>query len=166
MDNKSYNVAKLSNAFSTGSGGANFERHIQAVFVLSLLVDGFSPIIDAPIERLEFQAKHLGYDVDDLVVISSTGTKLLCQMKRSLAITKSDVTFQEVLTAAWSDFKKDSFNTATDKIALITSFISKESIYSLRYIHDQALAASSADTFLIEFINPNSRPKMLGTDLR
>ena len=72
---KDYDVAKLSNSFSTGSGGANFERRVQAVFLLALLVDGFSPIIDAPIKQLEFQAKHLGIDVDDLVVVSSDGAK-------------------------------------------------------------------------------------------
>ena len=148
MVSKKYDVAKLSNAFSTGSGGTNFERHIQAVFVLALLVDGFSPIIDAPIERLEFQAKHLGYDIDDLVVISSIDTKLLCQMKHSLTVAEGDGTFQDVIAAAWSDFKKDSFDTTTDKIALITSFIAKDSIHALRYIHDQSLAASSADTFI------------------
>jgi len=129
MDNKKYNVTKLSNAFSTGSGGANFERHIQAIFVLALLVDGFSPIIDAPIERLEFQAKHLGYDVDDLVVVSSNGTQLLCQIKHSLSVSENNSTFQEVITAAWSDFKKSSFNPDTDKITLITGFIAKDSMH-------------------------------------
>ena len=148
MENKKYSVTKLSNAFSTGSGGANFERRIQAIFVLTLLVDGFSPILGTPIERIEFQAKHLGYDIDDLVVISSKGEKLLCQMKHSLAVTLKDTTFQEVITAAWSDFQKDSFNVETDKITLITSFIAKDTIDSLRYIHDQALVALNADMFI------------------
>ena len=83
---KKYSVTELSNSFTTGSGGANFERRIQAIFVLTLLVDGFSPILGTPIERIEFQAKHLGYDIDDLVVISSKGEKLLCQMKHSLSV--------------------------------------------------------------------------------
>ena len=49
-------IAKLSNAFSTGGGGDNFQRRIQAVFLLALLVDGFSPILNMLVERGAFQA--------------------------------------------------------------------------------------------------------------
>lgn len=86
-------IAKLSNAFSTGSGGVNFERRVQAVFVLALLVDGFSPILHLPVQKIDFQAKHLGYNTDDLVVTAANShetAKLLCQMKRDLSITSND----------------------------------------------------------------------------
>ena len=151
MPKKSTDIAKLSNAFSTGSGGANFERHVQAIFVLSLIIDGFTPIIDVPVKRLDFQAKHQGYDVDDLLVVGSNPVrqvKLLCQIKHSLSVTNSDRTFQEVITAAWSDFNKPSFNQDYDRIALITGFIAKDSINALRYIHDQAIAASNESAFI------------------
>ena len=75
MPKKSTDIAKLSNAFSTGSGGANFERHVQAIFVLSLIIDGFTPIIDVPVKQLDFQAKHQGYDVDDLIVVGSNSVR-------------------------------------------------------------------------------------------
>lgn len=78
-------IARLSNAFSTGSGGANFERHVQAVFALTLLIDGFSPIMNIPIQRLDFQAKYLGYDVDDLVVTASKAGKEPKAIKYTLA---------------------------------------------------------------------------------
>lgn len=144
-------IAKLSNAFSTGSGGVNFERRVQAVFVLALLVDGFSPILHLPVQKIDFQAKHLGYNTDDLVVTAANShetAKLLCQMKRDLSITSNDDIFQEVLTAAWNDFCKANFNRYMDKIALITSFIAKDSIHALRYIHDQAMVASSAESYM------------------
>lgn len=144
-------ITKLSNAFSTGNGGVNFERRIQAVFVLALLVDGFSPILHLPVQRIDFQAKHLGYDTDDLVVTAANShktAKLLCQMKHDLSITTNNPIFQEVLNAAWSDFCKANFNQSTDKIALITSFIAKESIHALRYIHDQAMAETSAESYM------------------
>ena len=60
-----HNISELSSAFSTGNSGATFEHNIQAVFLLTLLVDGFSPILEAPIDRIELQAKHLGYAIDD-----------------------------------------------------------------------------------------------------
>lgn len=160
-------IAKLSNAFSTGNGGVNFERRIQAVFVLALLVDGFSPILHFPVQRIDFQAKHLSYDTDDLVVTATNShetVKLLCQMKHGLSITTSDPTFQEVLNAAWSDFCKADFNRSMDKIALITSFIAKESIHALRYIHDQAMAEPSAESYMnrinqAHFTNEATRKK-------
>ncbi len=54
------NVSKISNAFSTGGGGTNFEQQIQAMFLLSLIVDGFCPVINEKTKRVCFQAKNLG----------------------------------------------------------------------------------------------------------
>lgn len=39
-------ISKISNAFSTGGGGGNFEQQIQAMFLLSLLIDGFCPAMN------------------------------------------------------------------------------------------------------------------------
>ena len=66
-------VSSISNAFSTGGGGVNFEQQIQAMFLLSLLIDGFCPAMNEQTKRVCFQAKHLGYDVDDLVVFTDRG---------------------------------------------------------------------------------------------
>lgn len=121
-------VSKLSPAFMTGGGGENFERHVAAVFVLSLIIDGFAPVVDAPIKLLEFQAKKHGYDVDDFVVTAIRGKsekRLCCQVKHDVAVTATNSTFQEVITAAWSDFTKPDFNKKTDMIALVTGFICK-----------------------------------------
>ena len=105
-------ISKISNAFATGGGGVNFEQQIQAMFLLSLLVDGFCPAMNEPTKRVCFQAKHLGFDVDDLVVFTFRNKnegKLLCQMKHSITATSNDSTFREVISAAWSDFNKDTF---------------------------------------------------------
>ena len=61
-------ISDVSNAFSTGGGGVSFEHRIQAMFLLLLLTDGFCPEMNEQIKRVCFQAKHLGYDTDDLVV--------------------------------------------------------------------------------------------------
>lgn len=55
---ESKTVSKLSNAFSTGGGGVNFENDVQAVFLLSLLIDGFSPIMNEPTRQVSFQGKN------------------------------------------------------------------------------------------------------------
>ena len=57
-------ISKISNAFSTGGGGVNFEQQIQAMFLLSLLIDGFCPAMNEQTKKVHFQAKHLGYDID------------------------------------------------------------------------------------------------------
>lgn len=56
-------ISKISNAFSTGGGGVNFEQQIQAMFLLSLLIDGFCPAMNEQTKKVHFQAKHLGHDV-------------------------------------------------------------------------------------------------------
>lgn len=92
-------ISKISNAFSTGGGGVNFEQQIQAMFLLSLLIDGFCPAMNEQTKKVHFQAKHLGYDVDDLVVITyrnQSEGKMACQIKHSITATEKDKTFQEV----------------------------------------------------------------------
>lgn len=158
-------IAKLSNAFSTGGGGGSFERRIQAVFLLALLVDGVSPILNMPVERVAFQAQHLGYAVDDMAVFSASGVKLFCQMKHSLSVTVKDATFQEVMRAAWSDFCAETFSKERDKIALFTGFIAKDSTDALRKIHDQAVVAANPDDFFFrmeqaQFTSQAAREKL------
>lgn len=143
-------VAKLSNSFSTGNGGGNFERYVQAVFLLALLVDGFSPVLNKPIIQLDFQGRHLGYDTDDLIVTAAGkgSPKLLCQIKHDIAVTKRSGLFKEVINAAWSDFQKRSFHPETDKIVLATGIIAKDTVAAFRYIHDQAISSGSETEFI------------------
>lgn len=148
MKNAHNKVAEQSNAFSTGNGGGNFERNVQTMFLLALLVDGFSPVLETQVERVEFQARHMGFAVDDLIVESSNKSKLLCQIKHSISITENDNIFQEVVNAAWHDFNSQQFNVLSDKIALISSSVAKDSIQALQYIHEHALVSLSADDFV------------------
>ena len=56
--------SQLSNPFSTGGGGINFEWHVQSAFVLGLIIDGYSPVINMPIDKICFQAKRYGWNTD------------------------------------------------------------------------------------------------------
>lgn len=148
-------ISKISNAFSTGGGGVNFEQQIQAMFLLSLLVEGFCPAMNEQTKRVCFQAKHLGYDVDDLVVFTyrdQTEGKMLCQIKHSITVTEKDKIFQEVICAAWSDFNKEEFDKENDRIALVTAQISNNAQQSLRFLHAQAIGSVDERDF-IERIN-------------
>ena len=165
MAKQTNHSANQSNSFSTGGGGGSFEIRIPAVFLLSLLIDGFSPILNMPMERVAFQARQLGDAVDDMVVFSTSGAKLLCQMKHSLPVSAQNATFQEVMSAAWHDFCAETFSKERDKIALFTGFIAKDSTDALRKIHDQAVVAANPDDFFFrmeqaQFTSQAAREKL------
>lgn len=144
-------ISKISNAFSTGGGGGNFEQQIQAMFLLSLLIDGFCPAMNEQTKKVHFQAKHLGYDVDDLVVITYRNElegKMLCQIKHSITATEKNKIFQEVICAAWNDFNKEDFDRDCDRIALVTAQISNKAQQSLRFLHAEAIGSIDAEAFM------------------
>lgn len=147
-------VSALSNPFSTGGGGVDFEHRVQATFLLALLAEGFSPLLNLPITSVVFQGKRPGFDIDDIVVLTSSDTysaKLLCQIKHGVTITENN-TFKEVIISAWSDFNKTEFNKRTDKIVLISGTIANAN--SLRFIYDQANFASDAQDFVDRIERP------------
>jgi len=150
-------TAELSNSFSTGGGGTNFERYVQAVFLLALLIDGISPILDKQVIQLDFQGKRLGYDTDDLI-ITVTGkekAKLLFQIKHDITITSKSELFNEVLNSAWSDFKKSTFRPGIDKVVLATGIISKGTVFAFRYLYDQAISSVDEDDFFARIQQEN-----------
>lgn len=141
-------IAALSNPFSTGGGGGDFEQRVGATFILALLVEGLSPLLNSKITELIFQSKRLNYDIDDITVISVAETrtaKLLCQIKHGVEFTNNKV-FKEVLAAAWNDFNKANFDKKNDKIVLITGFSPKSDV--MRFIYTQANASVDAKEFI------------------
>jgi len=101
---------QLSNPFSSGGGGVNFETRVQASFVVLMVTGGFvSCFPGCPIKKIKLQGKYAGYDTDDLIVFveglgDGQDKKLLGQIKHSIKITKGDIVFSEVIQAAWSGF--------------------------------------------------------------
>ena len=166
-DKKKSSVSRLSNSFSTGGGGYNFERHVMALFLLSVVVDGMVPVLRYPAKKLLFQGKREGYHTDDLIVFtegSGVYGKILCQIKHNLSITENNHEFREVMTAAWNDFSGNNINTDTDQIVLITGIISKTSIDALQTIHGQATAAENESDFILrmeqaKFVSNPTREK-------
>lgn len=156
MANKS---KEISNPFSTGGGGAHFEAHIQACFVALMLSRGHVPNMPCwPIKEIALQGKRLGYETDDLVLFiedseTNESRKLLGQVKHSIAITKGDSIFGEVIQAAWTDFNNSFiFDKRKDIIALITSHISATDHKNVQFILRQAKYAKDSLEF---FTNVN-----------
>lgn len=146
-------LKELSNPFSTGSGGANFETRIQASFAVLMLADGVPPCLPHwPIQKIELQAKRLGYHTDNLVVTcrdpkSSSRAKLLCQVKHKISFTKKNGTLAEVLEAAWRDFENgELFSADLDRIALVTGPLSAADL-EMRKVLESARASGGAVDF-------------------
>ncbi len=145
---------KLSNPFSTGSGGAFFEAHIQALYVTLMLTGGYAPLLPCwPITEVKLQGKIDGCDTDDLIVfvedpLTGEKRKMLSQIKHSIQITDSDKELPSVIQAAWNDYiNHDLFTADKDKIALITGPISKTDFRNVQWLLDQAKCTKDVEEF-------------------
>ncbi len=146
---------QISNPFSTGGGGNNFEVQVQASFVALMLAEGFSPCLPCqPIRKIKLQGRYAGYNTDDLIVFTanedgSKEHKLLGQIKHTVSIIESDATFGAVIQAAWRDFSNTSiFTKGKDVIALITGPLSATDIADVRTLLEWARTSESAQEFL------------------
>lgn len=146
---------QLSNPFSTGGGGGNFETRVQASFVALMLTGGFAPCLPLwTITKIKLQGKYAGYDTDDLIVFAKSPNgekerKLLGQIKHYIRITEGDKIFGEVIRAAWSDLKNPKvFKEGSDAIALITGPLSVSDTNDVRTILEWARYAEDATDFL------------------
>jgi len=162
-------VKKLTNPFSAGGGGFNFETHVQASYVVLLLTGGYAPCLPCwPISEIKLQGKIDGANTDDLIVIvknpdSKEQRKLFGQVKHSISITKKSAVFGEVIQAAWSDFKNtEIFTKGKDMIALITGPISATDTHNILFLLDQAKHTKNADEFFRNVQQANfSTPKSI-----
>ncbi len=156
------NSKQISNPFSTGGGGNNFETNVQASFVALMMSSGFAPCLPLwPIKKIKLQGKYKGFDTDDLIVYISNPLdgkerRLLGQIKHSISITKGSNVFGEVIQATWNDFKNpDIFNAGEDVIALITGPLSATDINDVRTILERARHSEDSVDFLTQVSQVN-----------
>lgn len=172
MTNKDSIGKQLSNPFSTGGGGVQFEAHVQASFVILMLADGFVPCLPTlPIKKIKFQGKIDGYETDDLILFmeepdGNQKQKLLAQIKHSINFTASDGTFTNVVQSAWRDFNNGAlFSKRQDAIAIITGPLSATDIDGARWILEWARSCETAEEFVryvgtANFSSENKREKL------
>ena len=163
---------QLSNSFSTGGGGINFETRVQTAFTVLMLTGGFAPCLPTwPVKKIKLQGKYTGYETDDLIVFvenadgKKTG-KLLGQVKHTIKITEGDKVFGEVIQAAWRDFKNTGlFTEGSDTIALITGPLSATDTNDVRTLLERARHSEDAADFmkkinLANFSSESQRKKL------
>ena len=104
----------IASPVATGGWGADFERHVGASYLVTLLLGVAPRGLDAGVAaRVAFQRRHEGKPLDDLVVRSSLAdgeAELTLQIKRDLHFTENDGTFDEVIHACWATFAAPTFD--------------------------------------------------------
>ncbi len=156
---------KLSNAFSTGGGGAHFEAHVQSSYVVLMLTNGYAPCLPCwPISEIKLQGKIDGFDTDDLIVFAKNPNgkeqrKLLGQVKHSISITKGNSIFGEVMQAAWNDFNNSKvFTKNKDVIVLITGPLTATDKHNVQWLLNQARHTKDSDEFIRNVQQANFSP--------
>lgn len=146
--------ATAASVISTGGGGNDFERRVGAYFLALLLTKSFTPLFSdsAPV-RVHFQARRLGWQIDDLVVETRSEAgqthKIAAQVKRTFTLSSSDEECKKTLTAAWQDFNNVAlFQQGRDAIVLVTYLGTNRIQHDVRWLVGQARAAGTAADFL------------------
>jgi hypothetical protein len=159
-----------SNPYSTGSGGANFETHVQAAFAVLMLTGQIAPCLPPwPITRIKLQGFYAGFETDDFIVFTKDSqtnreAKLLAQIKHAISITKDDETFSEVIQAAWNDFNNpEVFSPETDAFALITGPLTAIDTKNIRPLLEWARYSESEKEFLAKVNNKGFSSNAKGT---
>jgi len=156
---------QLSNPFSTGGGGVNFETRVQAAFAVLMVAGGFAPCLPLwPIKKIKLQGRYAGYNTDDFIVFVNEPNgdgeaKLLAQVKHTITMTESDKTFGDVIRSAWKDFTNPTlFNPERDVIVLITGPLNAADTENVRPMLEWARHAENASEFVtkIEEVNFSS----------
>src|SRR5579885_1919320 len=158
-------MSKEGNVFSEGGGGTNFEQLIQVAFITTLITQGNAPCVHTgTIKKVALQTSSLGYETDDLLVVSESVTgknRLLIQIKHSIIISKKSALFKEVMTAFWKDYNNDNlFNKTKDKLVIVTSGLNDEK-REVKEILNWAKSKASSTDFIIEITRIKSKKEKL-----
>lgn len=142
-----------SNPFSTGGGGVNYEIYVQTYFACCMLLEWKMPgMHEGHIDSIKLQGRYDGYDVDDCIIFfgnENNKSKLMCQIKHSLAITENDQTFKDVITSAWNNYNnKKLFDDNNDCIALVVAGLSATDIKNTRVILEWARTCDNEVEFI------------------
>jgi len=152
---------------SKGGLGTNFEQHVQAAFLVSLLTGGVAPCISgARVAKLAFQTTKLGYETDDLLVeatsVSGQQHRLLLQIKNNLSISSQDAMFEQVINAFWHDYQSASlFDPTLDRLVIVKSGLNDTERNHVKVILNWARAHAHSPSFFLEVRRIQEKTKRL-----
>jgi hypothetical protein len=143
----------VSSPAATGGAGTFFEQHVNAYWLVQLLVGAIPPILhDCSVVEVHLQTEVLGWHTDDFLIVGESAPgqqrKLAGQVKRSFTVSATDDECKKAFQDFWADFKDAAhFNTATDRIALVTLRGTNTLLEHFAGLLDAARAARDAAEF-------------------
>lgn len=148
-------MSDQSSVFSKGGGGTNFEQYVQTAFLTTMIIRGVVPGFPFnKISKIYFQTTRLGYQTDDLLVITNSSiseNRMLIQAKYNLTFSSKDEKFNEVIHAFWTDYNNPKlFNRENDRLIIIKGGLNNEERNHIKVILDWAKSKSSSDDFFRE----------------
>ena len=142
--------ANLSNPFSTGGGGYNFEIAVHTYFAMHIIMDErLSFFKNTKIVKMKLQGHYDGFNTDDCILYGEDKSKCLCQIKHTISVTEKNDVFHDVISDAWNDYcNREQFNHQTDQIVLIVSLLTNTDSVNTRAIIDWAHCCENETEFL------------------
>lgn len=96
---------RISNPYSTGGGGYNFEYLVGTYYLISMLKKSIPlGLEEGEIEKVKFQAKYDGHFLDDIVLICSNNCSLSIQVRRKVKFTERDTEFKSIIIECYKNF--------------------------------------------------------------
>ena len=139
---------------ATAGAGGEFEDRVAAFVLLLLLAQSRAPIlVDAIVRLVHFQARHLGWRTDDILIEAdtalSTRRRLAIQVKRTFVVSASNDECAKTLAAMWDDFRStDRFDPSNDRLAIAVALGTKPILHDFAGLLDCARAAIDESDFL------------------
>lgn len=138
----------ISNPYSTGGGGYDFEILVGTFYLISMLKRSVPLGLNKGfIEGISFQAKYNGHLLDDIVLKCSNNCTLSIQVRHDVKFTKKNTEFNSLLKECLKNFKKPDFNPAKDKNCIVVG-VFHININQIRKICKYSETSLSHDEFL------------------
>lgn len=141
-----------------GGAGFTFEGAVSALYLTSLLAEGYAPgIDDRVVYRVALQQRDFGEPLDDVIVdfrgADGELARLSLQAKRSLTISKaaSNTDFREILRDCWATLAKSDFRHGVDRFGAAVAEIAKDKARALTTLCELARESLTADHFDARF---------------
>jgi hypothetical protein len=143
----------VSSPAATGGAGTFFEQHVNAYWLVQLLVGAIPPILqDCSVVEVHLQTEVLEWQTDDFLIVGESAPgqqrKLAGQVKRSFTVSATDKECKKAFQDFWADWKDAGrFNPATDRFALVTLRGTNTLLEYFTGLLDAARAARDAAEF-------------------
>lgn len=139
---------RISNPYSTGGGGYDFEYLVGTYYLISMLKKSIPlGLEEGYIEKVKFQAKYDGHFLDDIVLICSNNCSLSIQVRRKVKFTERDTEFETLLIDCYRNFNNDNFNPDKDRNCIVVG-IYHHHIQNLRQLHEIAKTSADQEEFI------------------